>query len=660
MGVLRLTAYEQERDLAHWQRLLSLTADSRAQAVNQWIEDRFSPLRALAATPSLRLYVDQLITAKKTGSRTKNHDGEDEAAQLGYLRSLLLATAQGQGLAPVQPPVRANLAYTAAGGLALLTPDGTPVVATPGWARPDAALRQVIAESAANGKERFTGLFRGPGGRATAGFLVPVSSLPMGGKSRVVAVVYAYTEAGKELFGRLAARADAVKGMESYLCARVGDRLVYMCPLADGSRPFARRPPLSQAPAVAAAAIRQPGLFGRGRDYQGNDVLFASRALPGGLILVTKAATKTALAESARHRRLLLAALGSALALAAALAGAAWWHAGAVTARETAATLARQAADLDARKNLLEAVSATIGDAVFLIDDAGNIRFANPAAAAIAETETAVITGKSLAAALGPAPAAAIIPWIKEARRQGQTTSGELSLEIDGISRLHTVRCRPLARTGTNEHTPRPVLLTLTDVTDSRAAQKRREETMERVICALMKAIDLHDPYSGGHSAKVTEIAMNIGEAMGLEPKDLATLRTAATLCNAGKLSVPQAILTKEAPLTAEETALLRTESAHAANLLDGIDFGGPVLETIVQKNEYLDGSGHPKGLRGDEILPTARILAVANAYVAMTSPRAYRKRLAPRQALETLYNEAGSRYDRRAVVALMHLIENG
>jgi len=93
--------------------------------------------------------------------------------------------------------------------------------------------------------------------------------------------------------------------------------------------------------------------------------------------------------------------------------------------------------------------------------------------------------------------------------------------------------------------------------------------------------------------------------------------------------------------------------------ILESLSFDGPVLDIIKQKNEYLDGSGYPAGLRGEAILLESRILAVANAFVAMTSARAYRPGRPIREVLDSLLEDADKRYDRKVVAALFHIAES-
>jgi len=103
----------------------------------------------------------------------------------------------------------------------------------------------------------------------------------------------------------------------------------------------------------------------------------------------------------------------------------------------------------------------------------------------------------------------------------------------------------------------------------------------------------------------------------------------------------------------------MRQETIYAIDIIANIDFEGPVQETIAQKNELLNGSGYPNGLKEDDIILPARILAAANGFVAMISPRAYRDKLSEKEALDQLLKTADTRYDRQIVAALFHVVEN-
>lgn len=115
----------------------------------------------------------------------------------------------------------------------------------------------------------------------------------------------------------------------------------------------------------------------------------------------------------------------------------------------------------------------------------------------------------------------------------------------------------------------------------------------------------------------------------------------------------------KMEPLTDEEEQQMHNAVMDSVGILKNLDFDGPVIKIIEQKNEYLDGSGYPIGLVGDKIIREARVLSVANAFVAMSSARAYRPGKPVKDVLDILLNDSDKRYDRQVVAALFHVAEN-
>ena len=147
---------------------------------------------------------------------------------------------------------------------------------------------------------------------------------------------------------------------------------------------------------------------------------------------------------------------------------------------------------------------------------------------------------------------------------------------------------------------------------------------------------------------------------MEVSEDDIRTIEIAAQLMNLGKTLVPVEILTSPDKLTPEQRRLVSDSILTSAKLLDGVDFDGPVAEMIRQVQERWDGGGRPKGLAGEGIMVGARIIAAANAFVAMVSQRAYRHRPASfDEALNMLFGDAGAAYDRRVVSALMNTVDN-
>jgi len=147
---------------------------------------------------------------------------------------------------------------------------------------------------------------------------------------------------------------------------------------------------------------------------------------------------------------------------------------------------------------------------------------------------------------------------------------------------------------------------------------------------------------------------------MGLPEDQVEGLRIAAYVHDIGKIAVPAEILSKPGALTEVEFALIKQHPQVGRELLGAIHFRQPVAEIVAQHHERQDGSGYPAGLRGDEILPEARVLAVADVVEAMASHRPYRPSLGLEAALAEVRDGAGTRYDAAAVAACERAFEQG
>ena len=202
-------------------------------------------------------------------------------------------------------------------------------------------------------------------------------------------------------------------------------------------------------------------------------------------------------------------------------------------------------------------------------------------------------------------------------------------------------------------------LYVLHDITGLKEAQDKHNRLLEGIISTLVHAADMHDPHCANHSERTREVAMAIAQAMELPEARCNTLAMAALLANIGKLYLPREVLTKMDKLTSEEEKMLRSASTNSVDLLKDIEFDGPVIKFIEQRNEHLDGTGYPAGLSGDDILQESRILSVSNAFVAMTSARAYRAGKPIKEVLDILLEQVDACYDRHVVAALFHVAEN-
>ena len=203
------------------------------------------------------------------------------------------------------------------------------------------------------------------------------------------------------------------------------------------------------------------------------------------------------------------------------------------------------------------------------------------------------------------------------------------------------------------------VLLRSEDVTTLVVERERRENMLQQLINTMVAVVDRRDPYAAGHSARVGQLSRAIAEELLLPENEIEAAAIAGSLMNFGKVLVPRQILTKTTVLTPDELQRVRDSILISADILSIINFAGPVVPTLRQVLERYDGSGTPNELQGDAILPTAYTVMVANAFVALVSPRAHRPSLDNAQAVAILTQDAGRLYDVRVVKALANCLDN-
>ena len=166
------------------------------------------------------------------------------------------------------------------------------------------------------------------------------------------------------------------------------------------------------------------------------------------------------------------------------------------------------------------------------------------------------------------------------------------------------------------------------------------------ILATLTAAIESRDPYLRGHSARVSAYAAGVARRLGWDERRVAVLELGGALHDVGKIAVDVAVLRKPGPLDEDELAQIRRHPEAGAQLLHGIADFKAALPCVLYHHERWDGTGYPTGRAGARIPAEARLLAVADAFDAMTSPRPYRPALTAEQALGELERCAGTQFD--------------
>ncbi|MFD9864396.1 HD-GYP domain-containing protein [Streptomyces alboflavus] len=190
-------------------------------------------------------------------------------------------------------------------------------------------------------------------------------------------------------------------------------------------------------------------------------------------------------------------------------------------------------------------------------------------------------------------------------------------------------------------------------------AQYHRERAAHQAtIRALVQAVDIKDRYTRGHSERVGRAAVLIARELGMPDERVEVLRFAGILHDVGKLGVPTRLLRKEGPLTPQERRVIELHPEYGHEMVRGIGFLGDARAAILHHHERIDGSGYPYGLTGTQIPESARVVAVADAFDAMTSSRSYRRARPVPAALAELRRCAGAQFDAAMVGALVRALD--
>jgi HD-GYP domain-containing protein (c-di-GMP phosphodiesterase class II) len=640
-----------QRDQKHWQEKLDLIASNRAEAVSNFIAENFLELRTLADNQSLKLYLTEISVNNSANSASQN----GEIAQKSYLRNLLLFTASRGGFSAENKTqnIPANIPSDSKSGLAVLGNDNKLIVSTN---MSDGAIADLTAQAAniKAGEEKLIDLQKDNNGNLYIGFSVPIYSIQgERGADAQIGKIVAIKTIDANLFGLLKQVGVTEKTLENLLLRTENNQ--YISPLLDGSAPLVKY----QEETFPKEKLSDG--FYNYIDYRGSQVLAVAREISGtNWQLISKIDAADAFAESGAHRASLVWVFTLALAFVTLMIIGLWWYSYSRHALMASTYFRELATKAKAHENLLMLVTNNQPESIYIVDENGTYFFANKTAEDSAKMAQGTMLGKTIADVQGAARAQAVGENCSEAVSSGKTNSIVQKAQINGRERVVNSSYIPLSEIPVPNmlEKTKGVLVVEQDISEVFFERERRVMTLKKLVSALVNLVDKRDPFAANHSLLVSQVAEKIAENMGLDSEIVETTKTAASLMNIGKILVPKALLTKTSPLNDEEKNTIRESMDSAFELLKDIPFDGKVAETMRQWQEKWDGSGK-LSLKGEEILLSARIIAVANAFIGMVSPRSWRNSMKIDATNKFLLEQADSYFDRRVVIALVNYVEN-
>jgi len=312
-------------------------------------------------------------------------------------------------------------------------------------------------------------------------------------------------------------------------------------------------------------------------------------------------------------------------------------------------------------ENRVSTILNSIIDAVIVVNESGYIDYINASAGRMLNLDEKDILGKPVSETvkLGSDPKEGenvFSPMsINYIEFNNYLTAGDKKIPVDFTS-------TPL-RMGNGKSTG--AVLVVRDITQQVEYDRRIQESMDTLtramygtIEAITKIVETRDPYTAGHQKKVADIAKEIAKDLGLSRDVIESVNLAGQIHDLGKIAIPSEILNKPGRINEIEFALIKTHSAMGYEIMKNIDFPWPIADIVLQHHEKLDGSGYPNGLKGDEILIQARILAVADVLEAMASHRPYRAALGLDAAFNELQEKAGTHFDPEVVASCIRIFK--
>lgn len=636
--VMQYVENEKERDLNNWRDRLTVLAESQKRSVESWLNGQIDNLEDVAGNPLLQIYLT-------LGGQVEAQMSEVQRGQAGHLKNLIVAAANRSGVFVPLVPEKGSHQVALHEGMAIVDNEGKILLSTGDFPVVDNELDVAVNKTMQKGEVTIHGIYSIENDLPRLIIVVPVRAIQATRDSSAYpGAVVSVINPELTLYKILAQHWLTTQTDETMIVNGNESDTVYMSPLAAGRAVF-HRDSLSNSELAANFGRMNVGEFALKKDYKGTAVLVTARNIENtDWVLVQKINASEALRESREHQEFVLTVFLLAVFVVTLLFIAIWRHSTSIRLQKARDVLA-------ARTELLIAVSDNIRDPIFLLDQKNHFVFVNKALSSCAEASIEEVRGLPINHVFDADAAEQLLSL----RGKEDVTNQVMELSISDCSATAhtTVVALNSGKYGGCD------LYVLHDITSLKEAQDKHNRLLEGIISTLVHATDMHDPHCANHSKRTREVAMAIAQAMELPEARRDPLAMASLLANIGKLYLPKEMLTKMDKLTSEEEELLRNAATYSVEILKDLEFDGPVIKFIEQKNERLNGTGYPAGISGDKILQESRILSVSNAFVAMSSARAYRPGKPIREVLDILLEQVDERYDRHVVAALFHVAEN-
>jgi PAS domain S-box-containing protein len=296
-------------------------------------------------------------------------------------------------------------------------------------------------------------------------------------------------------------------------------------------------------------------------------------------------------------------------------------------------------------------------DLIIVVDEAGDVVYANPAASVPFGLSPDQVVGRSAFLHIHPDDVERVMARQALLLESPGATSADSIRFVSASGQvrvLEIVASNCLGLLSVNG-----IVINGRDVTERNDYVAELEASFDAIAGAVANVVELRDPYTAGHQRQVADIATAIARELDLPDDEVKGIEVASTLHDIGKIAVPSEILTRPGRLSQPEFEIIKTHPEAGNQIVAQVPFPWPVAQMILQHHERIDGSGYPKGLKNDDILIGSRILAVADVISAMSAHRPYRPAKGVAAALAEIEGNRGILYDPGVVDACLRLFRD-
>lgn len=657
---LRFAQSEAQRDILVWQRQMAVVVNSREVAVEEWLTDQKKIIARLANNPSLRIYLGNIAAVTETLAAA--NPSQEYLAQAAYLENQMKAAAVQNGYAPQinrDFAVNANLSTPPLSGLALTNAKGQIIVSTPNMPSVLRSVADALAQKA-KGVTSF-GPYISENGSAVIAFISTVYGVQDDNDAAPLGFAVGIKEMPEDFYQKLKQPGEMSVTAQNYLVRRADKSIEYLSPLrlrnGDLQQPLqmtldAQNPSLAAVFAVENSS-ESAGGYAQRANFEGESVLVTGRKIQNtDWVLVRTIDSKEVMGAIVSRKRTIIGMAGLII-LAVSISLLLIWRHGVSIRVARAAERQKQLSDkYEKLSHFMRIVTDSQPTVITAVDGGGHYTFANRQAVLDAGLSHDEMIGRKTSSTTGSLKSDHLEHHYQQVLEQAEPLSIVEKFSDEGI----TIKSEYIPLSVGQEQ---GVLMVVEDISELVKERELKETALKNLVNTLTMVIDSRDPYSARHSERVALVSRAIAIEMNADKITCETANIAGALMNLGKILVPREILTRPKGLSEGELSTIRSSIMKSADMLETVEFDGPVVKTLRQVGAHWDGSGMPEGLAGEDILLAARIVAVANAFVGMSSARAHRAGMNMVEAATLLLNDTYRIYDRKPVTALMNYLEN-